>query len=241
VIIDQFICSAESKWGRPSNLVMLLPHGYEGQGPEHSSARLERFLQLCAGGNMQVCNLTTPGQYFHVLRRQVVRPLRKPLVMMSPKSLLRHPECISSEADFTGSSRFCEILDDDQLVDRPERVTRLVFCSGKVYYDLLRYRNENKLRNSAIIRIEQLYPFHWDLLSEIVARYPRAHKKWVWCQEEPLNQGAWSYIAPRLEEASRANHRVRYAGRERSASTATGAKAIHVAEQRRLVERAFSV
>ncbi len=239
VIIDQFISSAESKWGRPSNIVMLLPHGYEGQGPEHSSARLERFLQMCAGGNMQVCNLTQPAQYFHALRRQIIRPLRKPLVLMSPKSLLRHPECVSYEEDFTGSSHFHEILDDYHLIESPESVTRLVFCSGKVYYDLLKFRNGNNLRNTAIIRIEQLYPFHWDMLRKIVSRYPRAHKKWVWCQEEPLNMGAWSYIGSRLNEAGRA--RVRYAGRERSASAATGAKAIHLAEQHRLVEQAFSV
>jgi len=239
VIIDQFISSAESKWGKPSNLVMLLPHGYEGQGPEHSSARLERFLQLCAGGNLQVCNLTSPAQYFHVLRRQIIRKLRKPLILMSPKSLLRHPECISNENDFSGGSHFCEMLDDDQLIDRPERVTRIIFCSGKVYYNLLKFRNENKIRNTAIIRIEQLYPFHWKMLSEIIERYPRAYKKWVWCQEEPLNMGAWSYISPRLNEAGRGN--VRYAGRERSASTATGSKAIHNAEQQRLVQKAFSV
>jgi 2-oxoglutarate dehydrogenase E1 component len=239
VIIDQFISSAESKWGRPSNIVMLLPHGYEGQGPEHSSARLERFLQMCAGGNMQVCNLTEPAQYFHVLRRQIVRPLRKPLILMSPKSLLRHPECVSYEPDFTGNSHFQEILDDACLISGPERVTRLIFCSGKVYYDLLRFRNENNLSNTALIRIEQLYPFHWDLLREIVSRYPGAHKKWVWCQEEPLNMGAWSYINSRLNEAG--GVRVRYAGRERSASAATGAKAIHIAEQQRLVEKAFSV
>ncbi|MED6299287.1 MAG: 2-oxoglutarate dehydrogenase E1 component [Verrucomicrobiota bacterium] len=239
VIIDQFISSAESKWGKPSNLVMLLPHGYEGQGPEHSSARLERFLQLCAGGNMQVCNLTTPAQYFHVLRRQIIRELRKPLILMSPKSLLRHPECVSHENDFSDGSHFCEMLDDDQLIDRPERVTRIIFCSGKVYYDLLRFRNENTIRNTAIIRMEQLYPFHWKMLGEIIERYPRAYKKWVWCQEEPLNMGAWSYISPRLNEAGRGN--VRYAGRERSASTATGSKAIHNAEQRRLVQKAFSV
>ncbi len=239
VIIDQFISSAESKWGKPSNLVMLLPHGYEGQGPEHSSARLERFLQLCAGGNLQVCNITTPSQYFHVLRRQIIRKLRKPLILMSPKSLLRHPECISNENDFSGGSHFCEMLDDYQLIDRPERVTRIIFCSGKVYYDLLKFRNENKIRNTAIIRIEQLYPFHWKMLDEIIERYPRAYKKWVWCQEEPLNMGAWSYISPRLDEAGRGN--VRYAGRERSASTATGSKAIHNAEQRRLVQKAFSV
>ena len=239
VIIDQFISSAESKWGKPSNLVMLLPHGYEGQGPEHSSARLERFLQSCAGGNLQVCNLTSPAQYFHVLRRQIIRKLRKPLILMSPKSLLRHPECISLENDFSDGSHFCEMLDDYQLVDRPERVTRIIFCSGKVYYDLLKFRNENKIRNTAIIRIEQLYPFHWKMLSQIIERYPRAYKKWVWCQEEPLNMGAWSYISPRLNEAGRGN--VRYAGRERSASTASGSKAIHNAEQRRLVQKAFSV
>ena len=239
VIIDQFISSAESKWGKPSNLVMLLPHGYEGQGPEHSSARLERFLQLCAGGNLQVCNLTKPAQYFHVLRRQILRKLRKPLILMSPKSLLRHPECVSMEDDFTEESHFREILDDNQLVDRPDRVTRLIFCSGKVYYDLLKFRNSNEIRNTAIIRIEQLYPFHWKMLDEIVERYPRANKKWVWCQEEPLNMGAWSYISPRLDEAGRGH--VRYAGRERSASPATGSKAIHSAEQARLVQQAFSV
>ena len=218
---------------------MLLPHGYEGQGPEHSSARLERFLQLCAGGNLQVCNLTKPAQYFHVLRRQILRKLRKPLILMSPKSLLRHPECVSMEDDFTEESHFREILDDNQLVDRPDRVTRLIFCCGKVYYDLLKFRNSNKIRNTAIIRIEQLYPFHWKMLDEIVGRYPRANKKWVWCQEEPLNMGAWSYISPRLDEAGRG--RVRYAGRERSASPATGSKAIHSAEQARLVQQAFSV
>lgn len=239
VIIDQFISSAESKWQSKSSLVMLLPHGYEGQGPEHSSARLERFLQLCAGGNMQVCNLTKPAQYFHVLRRQVVRDYRKPLILMTPKSLLRLEQAVSHEDDFTGNSVFHEILDDEQLVGTPERVTRLIFCSGKVYYDLLKYRNEHKLRSVAIIRVEQLYPYHWDMVKEITARYPRAHRKWIWCQEEPLNMGAWSYIGPRLEKSG--NHKVRYAGRERSASPAAGSKAVHNAEQRKLVEMAFNV
>lgn len=239
VMIDQFICSAESKWQQPSNLVLLLPHGYEGMGPEHSSARLERFLQLCAESNMQVCNLTKPSQYFHALRRQVRRDFRKPLVLMTPKSLLRHPLCVSSIEDMATDTHFHEILDDDQLVEDRTRVTRVIFCTGKVYYDLLEFRNSNKLRNSAIIRIEQLYPFHWEMLREIVSLYPRANKKFVWCQEEPLNMGAWSYIAPRLEKAVRA--RVRYAGRDRSSSPAAGAKAIHIREQQKLVEDAFCV
>ncbi len=239
VIIDQFISSSESKWAKPSGIVMLLPHGYEGQGPEHSSARLERFLQLCAEGNMQVCNLTTPAQYFHVLRRQLARPFRKPLIIMTPKSLLRHESAVSYSADFTGKTCFLEMIDDHHLVDKPERVTRLIFCSGKVYYDLRAYRDEHKLRNAAIIRIEQLYPFHADLLKSIVQRYPRANKKWVWCQEEPLNMGAWSYVGARLEKISK--NRVRYAGRDRSASPAAGSKAIHTREQKNLVEDAFSV
>jgi 2-oxoglutarate dehydrogenase E1 component len=239
VIIDQFIASAESKWQQPSNLVMLLPHGYEGMGPEHSSARLERFLQLCAESNIQVCNLTTPAQYFHALRRQVRREFRKPLILMTPKSLLRHPQCVSTADEMAEGTFFNELIDDHQLVEDRSRVTRIIFCTGKVYYDLLEFRNVNKLRNAAIIRIEQLYPFHWKLLGEIISLYPRANKKFVWCQEEPLNMGAWSYVNPRLEMAVRA--RVRYAGRERSSSPAAGAKAIHVREQRKLVEDAFCV
>ena len=239
VIIDQFIASAESKWLQPSHLVLLLPHGFEGQGPEHSSARLERFLQLSAGGNWQVCHLTTPAQYFHVLRRQMKRGVRKPLVLMTPKSLLRHPQCVSKIADMAEGTHFHEVLDDDQLQTAPERVTRLVFCSGKVYYDLLAFRAEHKIKNAAIIRVEQLYPLHYEMLKSIAARYPRAQKKWIWCQEEPENMGAWSYIRWRLEDLSR--HPVRYAGRERSSSPAAGSKAIHVLEQDKLVEDAFSV
>lgn len=238
VIIDQFICSAESKWQRPSHITLLLPHGYEGQGPEHSSARMERFLQLCAGQNMQVCNFTTPAQYFHALRRQLKRGTRKPLVVMTPKSLLRHPKCVSKLDDMGEGTSFREILDDEHLLTTPERVTRLILCSGKVYYDLLEFREENKIKNAAIIRIEQLYPLNEDLLREIVARYPRA-KKWIWCQEEPRNQGAFYYIRPRLHQISRSN--VRYAGRERSSSPAAGSKAIHSLEQDKLVEDAFSV
>jgi 2-oxoglutarate dehydrogenase E1 component len=238
VIIDQFIASAESKWNENSSLVMLLPHGYEGQGPEHSSARLERFLQLSAGGNWQVCNLTTPAQYFHALRRQLKRKTRKPLILMTPKSLLRHPKAVSKITDMAEGSAFQEII-DDEFIENPDRVTRIIFCSGKVYYDLLDFRAENKIKNAAIIRVEQLYPLHHDLIDSIVAKYPRAQKKWVWCQEEPRNMGAFYYIRPRLESLS--NHTLRYAGRERGSSPAVGSKAIHTAEQDNLVEAAFSV
>jgi 2-oxoglutarate dehydrogenase E1 component len=237
VIIDQFIASAESKWMQPSHLVLLLPHGYEGQGPEHSSARLERFLQLSAEGNLQVCNFSTPAQYFHALRRQQKRAVRKPLIVMTPKSLLRHPLCQSSLEEFGSGTHFREVLDDDKLLTTPDRVTRLILCSGKVYYDLLKYREENEIKNAAIIRIEQLYPLHWEMLKGIVERYPRATKKFVWCQEEPRNMGSWSYISRRLEEIT--NHPIRYAGRERSASPAAGSKAVHTHEQQRLVEAAF--
>jgi len=239
VIIDQFISSAESKWQQPSSIVMLLPHGYEGQGPEHSSARLERFLQLCAGCNMQVANLTTPAQYFHILRRQQMRAFRKPLVIMTPKSLLRHPQAVSKIEDMGEGTCFKEILDDDTLDTDPNRITRIIFCSGKVYYDLLAFRKENEIKNAAIIRVEQLYPLNVNLIWQIVKRYPRAQKKWIWCQEEPENMGAWSFIRHRLEDLT--NHVVRYAGRERSSSPAVGSKAIHVLEQEKLVEDAFSV
>ena len=238
VIIDQFISSAESKWQRASHLVMLLPHGYEGQGPEHSSARLERFLQLCAGCNMQVCNITTPAQYFHVLRRQMHRPFRKPLVIMTPKSLLTHPACVSSVEEFGEGTYFHEIL-DDATEDRgaEDRISRLIFCSGKVYYDLLEFRREHEIRNAAIIRLEQLYPFHGDKIAEIASHYPNA-KKWVWCQEEPLNMGGWTFIGPRLQKIT--DHHVRYAGRDTASSPSSGSKTIHKMEQRRLLEEAFN-
>jgi len=238
VIIDQFIASSESKWQRPNDVVLLLPHGYEGQGPEHSSARMERFLQLCAEQNMQVCNLTTPAQYFHVLRRQMHRHVRKPLVIMTPKSLLTHPACVSSIEDFGEGTCFREVIDDG-FEDRREddRIDRLVFCSGKVYYDLVEHRKQHEIGNTAIIRLEQVYPFHADRIAEIGARYPNA-SKWVWCQEEPLNMGAWTFVGPRLQKLTRAH--VRYAGRSAAASPATGAKAVHKLEQRRLVEEAFN-
>ena len=239
VIIDQFIASAESKWQKPCSLTMLLPHGYEGQGPEHSSARLERYLQLCAECNMQVCHLTTPAQYFHLLRRQMRRSIRKPLILMTPKSMLRNPQAISMESEFIGDTCFREMIDDEAILAPPSRITRLVFCTGKVYYELINYRNEQKIKNTAIIRIEQLYPFHEEMLHQIILRYPKADKKWVWCQEEPLNMGAWSYVVHRLEKFT--NNRVRYAGRDRSASPAVGSSTLHKAEQQMLVAKAFEV
>jgi 2-oxoglutarate dehydrogenase E1 component len=239
VMIDQFIVPAESKWQKPSGIVLLLPHGYEGQGPEHSSARLERFLQLSAEQNIQVCNLTTPAQYFHVLRRQMARPFRKPLVIMTPKSMLRKEEAVSAETDFTGDTAFREVLDDPAIRGETDRITRLIFCSGKVYYDILKRRNEADDQTTAIIRIEQLYPFHEDMLKDIVARYPNENKKWVWCQEEPKNMGAWGHISWRLEKLSGTT--VRYAGRKRAASPAVGSLTLHNAEQKQLVDAAFEV
>ncbi|MGC6423887.1 MAG: 2-oxoglutarate dehydrogenase E1 component [Lentimonas sp.] len=235
VIIDQFITSSESKWGRMSGLVMLLPHGYEGQGPEHSSARLERFLQSCAENNIQVCNLTTPAQFFHVLRRQMRREFKKPLIIMSPKSLLRHKECVSHIEDFT-DNEFWSIL-DDQTVNK-KTAKRVVLCSGKVYYDLEAHRNENKIKDSAIVRVEQLYPLNKDLLQRIIANYPKAEKL-IWCQEEPKNMGGWSFIAPRIMETF--DRMPIYAGRKSSASPAVGSLAMHKHEQARLVESAFEL
>ncbi|MEO0414759.1 MAG: 2-oxoglutarate dehydrogenase E1 component, partial [Verrucomicrobiota bacterium] len=238
VIIDQFISSAESKWQRASSLVMLLPHGYEGQGPEHSSARLERFLQLCAEDNMHVCNLSTPAQYFHVLRRQMVRDqVRKPLIIMTPKSLLTHSECVSSLEDMDEGTSFQEVIDDANEERGAEQdVNRVIFCSGKVYYDLLDYRRKEEIKRAAIVRVEQFYPFHREAFEKILSRYSNATKV-VWCQEEPLNMGGWSFIGPRLQKLT--SHKVRYAGRDTAASPSTGAKAIHKAEQKKLVHKAF--
>ena len=237
VLIDQFISSAESKWQTPSSLVMLLPHGYEGMGPEHSSARLERFLQLCAEKNMIVGNFTTPAQYFHALRRQKHSPVRKPLILMTPKSLLTRPEAVSHIEDFLDESTFHEVLPDTFEFDKPENVSRVIFCSGKVYYDLVAYREEFKIKHAAIVRIEQIYPLHTDEIEMVISPYSSA-KRFVWCQEEPLNMGAWSFMQPRLDKLT--GSRVRYAGRERASSPSTGSKAVHKREQKRLCEHAFS-
>ena len=237
VIIDQFIVSAESKWHRASGIVLLLPHGYEGQGPEHSSGRLERFLQLCAEENMQVCNLTTPAQYFHALRRQMKRPFQKPLVIMTPKSLLRAPECVSRLEDFT-EGRFHEVL-PGAAPDDAEAVQRIIFCSGKVYYDLRRYWEEQKIADTAIVRIEQLYPLHEEAITAVLARYGKA-ETFVWCQEESQNMGAWSYIVLPLRRLV-GERLVRYAGRNASASPAVGSLGVHKNEQKLIVEDAFNL
>ncbi|HEV7866775.1 MAG TPA: 2-oxoglutarate dehydrogenase E1 component [Chthoniobacteraceae bacterium] len=236
VIIDQFIVSAESKWQRPSSIVLLLPHGYEGQGPEHSSARLERFLQLSAENNIQVCNLTTPAQYFHVLRRQMKRPFRKPLVLMTPKSMLRLEAAASKIEDFT-NDRFHEVL-HGPLTEKAERVKRVIFSTGKVYYDLLKFREENKIAHTALLRLEQLYPLDEDQLKAAIAQYPNA-KTFVWCQEESQNMGAWNFIGWQLRRMLDAG--VWYAGRAASASPAVGSLALHKREQTLLIQDAFTL
>jgi 2-oxoglutarate dehydrogenase E1 component len=235
-IIDQFIVSAESKWQRPSGIVLLLPHGYEGQGPEHSSGRLERFLQLCAEDNIQVCNLTTSAQYFHILRRQMKRDFIKPLVIMTPKSLLRAEFASSPAKDFT-SGRFEEILGAPE-VGPASKMKRVILCSGKVYYDLLNHRAEKKIDNAAIIRVEQLYPLHETKLKSMMKAFPKTAQL-VWCQEEPQNMGAWSFIESRLRKLF--EREIAYAGRDASASPAVGSLALHKREQAALVADAFKV
>ena len=238
VIIDQFISSAESKWQTPSDLVMLLPHGYEGMGPEHSSARLERFLQLCAEQNMIVGNFTTPAQYFHALRRQKHRDFRKPLILMTPKSLLGRPEAVSSESDFLEGTCFQEILPDLKAFENPADVKRIIFCSGKVFYDLAAHRKEAGIEDAAIIRIEQLYPFHGELVVALAGQFPQA-SRFVWCQEEPQNMGAFTYVTPRLQETL--SSPIHYAGRKPGSSPAAGSKAMHYREQKALLAKAFEI
>jgi len=248
IIIDQFISSGESKWGRASGLVMLLPHGYEGQGPEHSSARLERFLQLCAGENIQVVNCTTPSNYFHVLRRQMRREFRKPLIIMTPKSLLRHKKCISNISEFSIKSTFHRVLEDDsfsniknllELKKRDNKIKKVVICSGKIYYDLIEAREKNKNDKVTFIRIEQLYPFPVKTLANILKRYKKA--KFIWCQEEPKNMGAWNtvrnYIDRTLEMINLDHISVKYVGRKASSSTATGNLNKHLAQQKEILEK----
>ncbi len=243
VLIDQFIASAETKWLRMSGLVLLLPHGFEGQGPEHSSARLERFLQLSAEDNWQVCNCTTPASYFHVLRRQMVRDFRKPLIIMTPKSLLRHKLAVSPAAMFTGQSTFHRVLWDDakDSLAKGKDVKRVVLCSGKVYYDLFEEREKHGLKNITILRLEQLYPFPHKALVEELKQYPNAEV--IWCQEEPRNQGSWFFVNERIEAVLKeTGHKVgrpRYAGRIDAAAPATGSLKRHQTEQAKLVAEAL--
>jgi 2-oxoglutarate dehydrogenase E1 component len=236
VIIDQFISSGEAKWGRLSGLTLFLPHGYEGQGPEHSSARLERFLQLCAEYNMQVVVPSTPAQMFHMLRRQMVRSLRKPLIVMTPKSLLRHPLSVSRLEEL-GSGGFYSVIDEIDDI-KPDAVTRVVLCSGKVYFDLLKSRREIKAESVAIVRVEQLYPFPSDEYEAILRKYSNA-REIIWCQEEPQNQGSWYQIRHRLQAKLGEQHELLYAGRAGAAAPATGISALHEQQQKNLVSAAL--
>lgn len=231
IIIDQFISSAEDKWWAMNGIVMLLPHGYEGQGAEHSSGRLERYLTLCAENNMQVVNCTTPANYFHALRRQMKRDFRKPLIVFTPKSLLRHPKCISAQAEFA-KGKFEEVIDDTEV--SADKVERVLFCSGKLYYELAEYREKNNIDDVAIVRIEQLYPLPLHRLETVVQGY-KNQKQLVWVQEEPENMGAWSYILRRFRKLN-----LDIVSRPSSGSPATGSSKRHAIEQRNLIERAFN-
>jgi 2-oxoglutarate dehydrogenase E1 component len=236
VIIDQFIASGHTKWRQTPSLVLLLPHGYEGQGPEHSSARLERFLQLCAEYNMQVCVPSTPAQMFHMLRRQMLRPLRKPLIIMTPKSLLRHPLSVSRLEELAGGG-FRTIIDEIDEIN-PQAVKRIVLCSGKVYFDLLKARREAKVETVAIVRVEQLYPFPSDEYEAILRKYSNAREV-VWCQEEPQNQGSWYQIRHRLQLPLGPRDELLYAGRAGAAAPATGISTLHEQQQKNLVSAAL--
>jgi 2-oxoglutarate dehydrogenase E1 component len=237
VVIDQFISAGEVKWGRICGLTLFLPHGYEGQGPEHSSARPERFLQLCAEHNMQVVVPSTPAQLYHMLRRQMVRPLRKPLIVFMPKSLLRHKESVSSMQDLS-DGKFQPVIGDVDKLDA-KKVRRIIICSGKVYFDLLAYRREKKITDTAVIRLEQQYPFPHDDFRAVVAKYPAA-KEVVWCQEEPQNQGAWYRLRAYFRSDIAEKQALAYAGRAVSASPAVGQFSKHVEQQKQLVENAFA-
>jgi 2-oxoglutarate dehydrogenase E1 component len=243
IIIDQFIAAGEIKWLRMSGLVMLLPHGYEGAGPEHSSARLERFLQLCGEDNLQVVNCTTPANYFHALRRQLRRPYRKPLIVMSPKSLLRHKMVISKLSEMGPGSTFHRLLWDDGEVVADEKIKRVVLCSGKIYYDLYAEREKRGIKDIYVMRLEQLYPFPFNALTKELKRFPKADV--VWCQEEPENAGAWFFVDRRIEqcmgEAGLKATRPSYVGRPTAAATATGLLRRHNREEAELLSQALTL
>jgi 2-oxoglutarate dehydrogenase E1 component len=239
VVIDQFIASGEHKWGRLCGLTMMLPHGFEGQGPEHSSARLERFLQLCAEHNMQICNPTTPAQIFHLLRRQAIRPMRRPLVIMSPKWILRHKLATSSLEDLA-KGHFSNVIDDGSV--DAAAVKRIILCSGKVYYHLLEERDERGIKDIAIVRLEQLYPFPDKELDVVLAAYPKLESV-VWCQEEPMNQGAWYSSQHHMRNAMQRHDsslQLSYAGRIGSAAPASGYMSVHLEEQKQFIDEALT-
>ncbi len=233
IVIDQFIATAEQKWGAKSGVTLFLPHGYEGQGPEHSSGRMERFLALCGNDNMRIANPTTPAQLFHLLRRQVLFPIKKPLIIFTPKGLLRHPECVSPLSDLE-QGQFQEILFECDFPKHPDKV---VFCSGRIYYDLVKEYKERKLK-IAIVRIEQLYPLNISRIQEKMNSYKNV-KEWIWAQEEPSNMGAWSFIRPHLQGIAPKEVSLRYVGREASASPAAGSYALHKKEYSSLMEQIF--
>ena len=249
VIIDQFLAAGETKWLRMSGLVMLLPHGFEGQGPEHSSARLERYLQLCAEDNIQVANCTTPANLFHILRRQMHRKFRKPLILMTPKSLLRHKRCVNRLEELATRTTFHRVLWDDlelwgdDSLAAPEKIRRVVLCSGKIYYDLFEARESLKRKNVYLMRLEQLYPFPKRPLMKELERFPNAEI--YWCQEEPQNMGAWWFVMPRIEQVlmnvGNKCERPRYIGRPESASTAAGALQVHRQEQDKIIRDALGI
>ena len=238
VVIDQFIASGEVKWGRVNGLVLMLPHGYEGQGPEHSSARLERFMQLAADTNMQIVQPTSASQIFHVLRRQMVRNLRKPLIIFTPKSLLRNKDATSPLADFTKGD-FRTVLGEQKTDLVAEKVKRVIVCSGKVYYDLVKKRDEKKANDVAIVRVEQLYPFPHRAFGNELKKYPNATDI-VWCQDEPQNQGAWFFVQHYIHENMQEGQKLGYAGRPASASPAVGYAHLHQDQQKALLDQAFA-
>jgi 2-oxoglutarate dehydrogenase E1 component len=238
VVIDQFIASGEVKWGRANGLVLMLPHGYEGQGPEHSSARLERFMQLSADNNMQVVQPTTASQIFHLLRRQMVRQFRKPLIIMTPKSLLRNKDATSSLSEFT-KGEFRTVIGELNADIDASKVKRVIACSGKVYYDLVKKREEKKSHDVAIIRVEQLYPFPHKAFATELKKYPNAADI-VWCQDEPQNQGAWFFVQHYVHENMLDGQKLGYAGRPASASPAVGYAHLHQEQQKALLDQAFA-
>ena len=234
IVIDQYIVSSKQKWGASSSLTLFLPHGYEGQGPEHSSGRMERFLQLAANNSIIVANPTTSAQFFHLIRRQALADLQKPLIVFTPKHLLRYPPSLSAPNDFSQGA-FQEVIEDEHA---GAEVKRLLFCSGKVYYDLIVEKEKKKDQTSTIIRIEQLYPFSAEKIKKIILKYKEC-KEYIWVQEEPENMGGWEYIRPNLQKQLPENHNLRYVGRERSASTSAGSSALHKHELQQFLNKAF--